>query len=82
MDTVQLAGKHFTSNVKVGQIVRRGDVLAKVDWAAVAAAGYDLTTPVVVTNAAEFDGVRPVEPGEAKPGDPLFTVGQKEAARA
>ncbi len=80
MDTVQLKGQHFTSAVKVGQIVRRGDVLATVDWAEVAAAGYDLTTPVVVTNAADFDGVVPDAPGAVTTGAPMFLVNTKATA--
>lgn len=65
MDTVKLKGEHFTPRVAKGQTVRRGDVLAEVDWAAVAEAGYDLTTPVVVSNAKKLASV-----------DPTFTPGQ------
>ncbi|WP_420176665.1 sucrose-specific PTS transporter subunit IIBC [Luteococcus sp. OSA5] len=74
MDTVQLQGQHFTPRVVKGQQVRRGDVLAEVDWAAVAAAGYDLTTPVVISNTKKMASVETVEPGQVAVGDQLVTA--------
>lgn len=74
MDTVQLDGKHFTAKVGVGQQVRRGDLLAEVDLAAVAAAGYDTTTPVVVTNATAYERVDAAVSGPVATGDPLLTA--------
>ncbi|WP_081993860.1 sucrose-specific PTS transporter subunit IIBC [Kocuria sp. ZOR0020] len=69
MDTVKLQGEHFTPKVVKGQTVRRGDVLAEVDWKAVAAAGYDLTTPVVVSNAKKLAGVETTfTPGQITAG--------------
>ncbi|MGV3148757.1 sucrose-specific PTS transporter subunit IIBC [Rothia sp. 11254D007CT] len=50
-DTVELDGKHFTPKVEKGQEVKRGDVLVEFDMAAIKAAGYPLTTPLVITNA-------------------------------
>lgn len=74
MDTVQLQGQHFTPRVVKGQQVRRGDVLAEVDWAAVAAAGYDLTTPVVISNTKKMASVETIEPGQVAVGDQLVTA--------
>jgi len=78
MDTVRLKGEHFTSKVAKGQQVRRGDVLATVDWAAVAAAGYDLTTPVVVSNAKKMADVALAVTGDVHLGDELLQVEPKE----
>lgn len=50
-DTVELEGKHFTSHVSKGQEVKRGDLLVEFDMDAIKAAGYPLTTPLVITNA-------------------------------
>lgn len=50
-DTVELDGKFFTPKVEKGAIVKRGDVLVEFDMDAIAAAGYPLTTPLVITNA-------------------------------
>jgi len=54
MDTVKLKGEHFTAQAAQGDKVKKGQVLLTFDPAAIREAGYDTTTPVVVTNAAEF----------------------------
>ncbi|MGN0958069.1 MAG: glucose PTS transporter subunit IIA [Selenomonas bovis] len=54
MDTVKLNGEHFTAQAAQGDKVKKGQVLLTFDPAAIREAGYDTTTPVVVTNAAEF----------------------------
>jgi PTS system sucrose-specific IIC component len=57
LDTVTLNGKYFEPQVKAGDFVRRGDVLAHVDWEGLKSEGFDITTPIVVTNAATFADV-------------------------
>lgn len=46
--------RFFTTYVASGQKVSRGDLLIEVDMPAAAAAGVDLTTPMLVSNASEF----------------------------
>lgn len=55
-DTVELDGKFFTPKVEKGAEVKRGDVLVEFDMDAIAAAGYPLTTPLVITNAKKSIG--------------------------
>lgn len=50
-DTVELDGKFFNPQVKKGDRVTRGQVLVEFDLDQVKAAGYHVTTPLVVTNA-------------------------------
>lgn len=57
MDTVKLNGAHFTAQAAQGDKVKKGQVLLTFDPAAIRAAGYDTTTPVVVTNAAGFGDI-------------------------
>ncbi|MBQ1622510.1 MAG: PTS glucose transporter subunit IIA [Selenomonas sp.] len=57
MDTVKLNGEHFTAQAAQGDKVKKGQVLLTFDPAAIREAGYDTTTPVVVTNAAEFGDI-------------------------
>ncbi|MEA5120230.1 MAG: sucrose-specific PTS transporter subunit IIBC [Propionibacterium sp.] len=80
MDTVQLKGEHFASKVKVGTRVHRGQVLVEPEWDAIAAAGYDLTTPVVVTNAQKFGGVKAAASRPVEAGDEMLEVTQKDLA--
>lgn len=57
LDTVKLNGEHFEAKVAQGDKVKKGQLLLEFDEAAIKAAGYDTTTPVLVTNAAEFGKV-------------------------
>lgn len=54
LDTVKLNGEHFTAHVEQGAQVKKGQLLLEFDVEAIKAAGYDVTTPVVVTNSSEF----------------------------
>lgn len=70
MDTVQLEGKHFKAYVKDGDKVKIGDTLIEFDTEAIKKEGYELTTPVIVTNTNDYlevlaRGVKKVNTGDA-----------------
>lgn len=73
-DTVALNGQYFTAFVKVGDTVKKGQRLLTCDLDAVRAAGYDITTPVIVTNTDEFLDIVPVQQPAVKHGDRLLTI--------
>ncbi|WP_439443288.1 beta-glucoside-specific PTS transporter subunit IIABC [Listeria aquatica] len=53
LDTVQLNGEYFETLVKEGDRVKMGDMLLTFNLAKLQEKGYDVTTPVVVTNSAQ-----------------------------
>ncbi|MDR3765719.1 MAG: beta-glucoside-specific PTS transporter subunit IIABC [Butyricicoccus sp.] len=73
-DTVALQGKHFTAYVQPGDTVKKGQRLLSCDLDALRAEGYDVTTPIVVTNTDEFLEVVPVQQPDVTHGDRLLTI--------
>ena len=74
IDTVNLEGKGFDVKVKQGDRVEAGQELVRVDRSVVEEAGYQLTTPLLITNTAKFSSVEVVADGEVAPGAPLIRV--------
>lgn len=64
IDTVKLDGQFFTPHVKVDDVVKQGDLLLEFDMQGIAAAGYDLTTPVIITNSDDYLDVIPAASGQ------------------
>ncbi|ERK15153.1 PTS system, beta-glucoside-specific IIB component [Pantoea sp. AS-PWVM4] len=74
LDTVKLDGKFFTPHVAVDDVVKVGDLLLEFDLSAIQAAGYDLTTPVVVSNSDEFIDVLSLQPSTVTACAPLLSA--------
>jgi beta-glucoside PTS system EIICBA component len=64
LDTVKLNGKHFTAHVKDGDFVDVGKTLVTFDMEAIKAEGFDLITPVIITNPDEYRMIEPVKEGK------------------
>ena len=54
IDTVKLDGQYFTSHIKQGDTVKKGQLLMEFDIDAIKAAGYDVQTPIIVTNSTDY----------------------------
>lgn len=74
VDTVKLEGKGFTKKVSDGDVVRAGDVLIEADLDVVKAAGYPVTTMVILTNADQYSKVNKSEPKEVGTETAVMTV--------
>lgn len=74
MDTVKLNGKHFTCHIQNGQHVKKGDLLLEFDIQEITAEGYDVTTPVIITNSDDFSDIKADSPCEIKAGERLITL--------
>ena len=65
IDTVNLKGKFFHPTIQNGDIVHTGDLLLTFDRQEIIDAGYDVTTPVIVTNTQDYSEITVPEPGGA-----------------
>lgn len=74
IDTVKLEGKPFTAHVSVGDRVQPGDLLLEFDRAAILEAGFDLATPIIISNSDNFASVNNVAPTSVQAGKPLLAV--------
>lgn len=57
INTVELDGTFFEAHVNDGDTVKAGDLLLEFDMEAIKAAGYDITTPVIITNTADYQDI-------------------------
>lgn len=74
INTVELKGQHFQAHVQVGQKVKKGDLLISFDQEAIRAAGYLLTTPMIVCNTDDYQSVAPIAAGAVQAGASLLEV--------
>lgn len=72
LNTVELKGKYFQIHAKEGDHVKKGDLLISFDMDAIRKAGYDITTPVLVSNTADYMDILAKQEGKA--GNGLITV--------
>lgn len=71
-DTVTLEGKYFSIKVKAGQKIKKGDLLLEFDIEKIKEAGFDVTTPVLITNFDQFADIKVSEEKTTKVGDMLM----------
>lgn len=74
IDTVKLDGKPFIAHVAVGDNVETGALLLEFDRKAILDAGYDLATPVIITNSENYTDIAAVAATSVQAGMPLLTV--------
>lgn len=74
IDTVRLDGKPFTAHVQAGDKFNPGDLLLEFDRQVILDAGYDLTTPIIITNSDEYREVMKVAGNTATAGTPLLSI--------
>lgn len=74
LDTVKLEGEHFNIFVKNGDRVSVGDKLVEFDKDAIKSKGYDVITPIIVTNTMDYLEVIASNVEVVKQGDEIITV--------
>ena len=74
IDTVNLNGEGFEVFVENGQKVKKGEPLMKIDIDFLKSHAPSLCSPVLCTELAPNQRIRPIGDGEIKAGEPLFAV--------
>lgn len=80
LNTVELNGKYFTARVAEGDSVKAGQTLLTFNAEEIKKAGYDLTSPVVVTNTDDYSAVELLADGKVTFGDEVLALKKEEAA--
>lgn len=73
-DTVSLEGKYFKINVSQGEIVKKGDLLVEFDINKIKSEGFDITTPIVITNTDNYSEVIQIKQGFVKINDDIILL--------
>lgn len=74
LNTVELNGKYFESYIKQGDYVKKGTRLLSFDVEKLKEAGYDVTTPVIVSNTGDFSDVIPCKGGQVSDEDIIISL--------
>lgn len=79
IDTVKLDGQHFEAHVEAGQKVKKGDRLVSFDIEAIKQAGFEVTTPIIITNSDDYFDVQCIfKQDVVQQGDALLALSAKK----
>ncbi|SCC03849.1 beta-glucoside-specific PTS transporter subunit IIABC [Gilliamella intestini] len=79
IDTVKLDGQHFEAHVEAGQKVKKGDRLVSFDIEAIKQAGFEVTTPIIVTNSDNYQDIQCIfEQDNIQSGEALLALSQNK----
>lgn len=74
INTVELGGKFYTSHVKEGDRVKTGQVMLTFDMEKIKEAGYDVTTPMIITNSDDYQEIRILKTGNVTKQDAVLEI--------
>ena len=78
IDTVKLEGQFFEAHVEAGSKVKKGDRLVSFDIQAITQAGFEIATPIIISNSDDYQSVIAVEQGEIQFNQPLLSALQTQ----
>lgn len=78
INTVNLNGKYFKALVAKGDEVRAGQRLIEFDRAAIIRSGYDVITPVIITNSDDYQEIAVVTGQTVQVLDKIMEVTSKQ----
>ena len=74
VNTVELQGKYYTAYVKEGDRVKAGQRLISFDIEKIKEAGYDVTTPLIVTNTDDYQEIKTLKTGSVNQKDRVLEL--------
>ncbi|WP_010531908.1 glucose PTS transporter subunit IIA [Lentibacillus jeotgali] len=74
LDTVDIKEKVFELNVAKDEDVEKGQLLCSFDMDAISNKGFDLASPIVITNSDAYETITPVSRKQIEAGDRLMSV--------
>ena len=74
LDTVELNGKYYQTYKEIGDQVKAGDVLLEFDLEEIAKSGYDVTTPIVITNLGDYKITKCLTGQQVKAGEEVIQL--------
>ncbi|MBJ9164597.1 PTS glucose transporter subunit IIA [Citrobacter farmeri] len=75
INTVQLEGRHYHMHVIEGDKVKKGQLLLEFDLAEIVKEGYDIVTPVIITNADDYRELRISDERYQHAGESIIALG-------
>lgn len=74
LDTVEVNGKYYQTYKEIGDQVKAGDVLLEFDLEEITKAGYDVTTPIVITNLGDYKITKCLTGQQVKAGEEVIQL--------
>jgi beta-glucoside PTS system EIICBA component len=79
IDTVKLDGQHFQAHIEAGSKVKKGDLLVSFDIEAIKQAGFEVTTPIIITNSDSYQDIQRIFKQEnIQSGEALLALSQNK----
>ncbi|OMF96897.1 beta-glucoside-specific PTS transporter subunit IIABC [Paenibacillus sp. FSL R7-0337] len=74
IDTVKLGGKHFTLHVNQGDRINVGDLILEFDKDSIIQEGFDIITPIIISNTSGYTDITAVSQTTVKEKDTLLKL--------
>lgn len=78
LETSRLKGEGFTGYVKIGDKVKKGDLLLEADLDKIREEGFDITTPVLICNTDDYKSVEGRTEENISPGDEFIFINREK----
>lgn len=74
LNTVQLNGEGFTYHINQNDAIKQGDLLMEFDKDMIQEKGYDITTPIIITNTDSYNDIQKTTKQNIKNGQTLIIL--------